>query len=216
MATMTWNRLAIATAVVAFPFLARADGMESDAPRLLQSHKTEHSSVPVAGTSIRAGLARTAVNASMAVVRETITDFGHYAEYMPAFERSRVLAKSPEGTDVYLRVPILHGAARLWAVVRFAPIERDGRGERVVGKMQGQGNIDDMRAVWRLEPVDDNHTILSLELLLVPKLPVPSSLVTEELEGASEKAVTQSRVRAEAKQSALGGIAEARNHVDGR
>jgi len=61
-----------------------------------------------------------------------------------------------------------------------------------------QGNVNDFRATWRLIPVDATHTILRAEMLIVPKLPLPGSVVTPELSYASDRAVTASRARAEA------------------
>ena len=178
--------------------LVRADATSGDAARLLASRKTERYNVALAGASIRAGGGRTAVNAPLAEVRKVVQDFGHYADFMPRFKRSRIVGKNGLDTDVYLQVEILHGAATIWAVTRFNPPASEGSGERIEGRMQSQGNVDDLRSVWHLYPVDDNHTILKLELLIVPKVPLPGSVVTGELEYAADKAVSSARDRAEA------------------
>ena len=60
-----------------------------------------------------------------------------------------------------------------------------------------KGNVDDFRAVWRLRAVDENRTVLKLEILVDPKLPLPASMVTPELAYAADKAVTAVRDRAE-------------------
>jgi ribosome-associated toxin RatA of RatAB toxin-antitoxin module len=117
---------------------------------------------------------------------------------LPGFQKSRVLAQTPQGTDVYLQVPILHGAATLWAVTRFTSPTREGNGERVEGKRNGPANLDDLRATWHFYPVDDEHTILKLELLLVPRLPLPDSLITSQLAESADDAVRACRDRAEA------------------
>jgi ribosome-associated toxin RatA of RatAB toxin-antitoxin module len=177
---------------------ARADDSNGDTARLMKSHGTERYNVAVAGASIRAGGGMTAVNAPIATVRKVVLDFGHYAEFMPRFKKSRIVGRDGLDTNVYLQVEILHGAATIWAVTRFTPPASEGSGERVEGKMDRQGNVDDLRSVWHLFPVDETHTILKLELLIVPKIPVPGSVVTGELEYAADKAVSSARDRAEA------------------
>src|SRR5437762_3442178 len=82
------------------------------------------------------------------------------------------------------------GPASFWAVSGFGPAVADGAGERIEGRLQGQGNVDDLRAVWRLFPLDPGHSLGKLELFIVASLPVPASLVTPELEFASGQAVS--------------------------
>ena len=176
---------------------ARADGASTETERLLRTHATERYSVAVPGFSIRAGGGMTAINAPLAAVRRTVTDYGHYSDFMPRFEKSRVVAKSGPNTDVYLQVSILHGAANIWAVTRFGPPIPEGNGERIEGRFHGQGNVDNLLAIWHLTPVDENHTIAKIELLIVPKLPLPGSVVTPELEYASDQAVSATRERTE-------------------
>ena len=178
------------------PGAARA---ETEGERLLRTHATERYNVPVQGYSIKAGGGMTVVNAGLPQVRQTVTDYGHYADFMPRFKKSRIVGKNGPNTDVYLQVAILHGAASVWAVTRFGPPSPEGAGERIEGRLQGQGNVDDLRAVWHLQPIDADHTIVKLELLIVPTLPVPASLVTPELEFASDQAVSATRDRTEAR-----------------
>jgi ribosome-associated toxin RatA of RatAB toxin-antitoxin module len=177
----------------------RAQAGESEAQRLTRTHATERYNVAVPGFSIHAGGGMTMVNAPIALVRQQVTDFAHYSDFMPRFQKSRIVGKSGGFTDVYLQVAILHGAANVWAVTRFAPAAPDGSGEKIEGKLEGQGNVDELRAVWRLYPTDAEHTLLKLELLIVPKLPLPGSLVTPELEYAADQAVSATRDRTETK-----------------
>lgn len=178
------------------PLSAHATPSESET-RLLRSRQAERYNVALPDQSIRAGGAMIAVEAPLADVRRTITDFANYADFMPRFERSRIVKKSKEGVDVYLQVPILRGAATVWAVTRFVPPIPDGRGQRIEGRMTDQGNVRDLRAIWHLQPIDEGRTLLKLELLIVPKLPLPASVITPELEYAADQAVTASRDRAE-------------------
>jgi hypothetical protein len=173
------------------------DPIEGEAARLLQSRSTEAYELVAPDSRTRMGGARIAVRAPLAVVRSVVTDYGHYADFLPEFRKSRILGRSAAGTDVYLEVPILHGATSFWAVTRFSDPMREGEGERIEGRRQEQGNVDDLRAVWHLYPADDMHTILKLEILLLPRLPVPPSVLASELREAAGRAVTAACTRAE-------------------
>src|SRR4051794_4183474 len=97
------------------------DGRTSvDVGRLVRSRDAVRYSIAMSGASIRAGAAMIAVDAPLAEVRRVVTDYAHYQDFVPGFQRSRILARGPSGTDVYLQASILDGAATLWAVVRFA------------------------------------------------------------------------------------------------
>ena len=189
----------LAVSVLAAGGAARAETTgQGEVERLVRTHATERYNVAVQGYSIRAGGGMTAINAPLSTVRRTVTDYGRYADFMPRFQKSRIVGKSGPNTDVYLQVSILHGAANIWAVTRFGPPIAEGAGERIEGRLHGQGNVDQMIAIWHLQPVDENRTIAKLELLIVPKLPLPGSVVTPELEYASDQAVSATRDRVEA------------------
>jgi ribosome-associated toxin RatA of RatAB toxin-antitoxin module len=147
-------------------------------------------------SSIDAGGARVRVRAPTSVVEKVVTDFNSYPEFIRKFERARVLGRSGKQTDVYLQVPILKGAAKVWAVVRFSP-PRVQNGVRIIEGRMVKGNVDKLEATWRIKRIDERTTELSLELLIEPKLPVPGSLVTKEVASAADTAVSGSRTRAE-------------------
>ena len=144
-----------------------------------------------------AGGARTLVYASPELVKSVVLDFKNYAHYFDPDKGknpdrkwvSRVVGKSGDKTDVYLEVPILKGAAKIWAVIRFDPPRREGDTEVVKGKLI-KGNVDQLSAKWQLRPAADNSTELKLECLVVPKVPVPDSLLSNEARSAAFKAVT--------------------------
>jgi len=144
-----------------------------------------------------AGGARTVVSASPEVVKSVVLDFEHYAHYFDPDKgknpqrrwASRVVGKSGDKTDVYLEVPILKGAAKIWAIIRFGPPQKVGDTEIVVGHMI-KGNVDKLSAKWKLRRTPDNSTELQLEFLVVPKLPVPDSLLSNEARSAAFKAVS--------------------------
>ena len=93
-------------------------------------------------------------------------------------------------------MPILEGAGKVWAVVRFAPPETVGDQEIIRGRLV-KGNVKRLDATWRIKKLDDRSSELSLELLIVPDLPAPKSLITKELRKAAGKAVNGARNEAE-------------------
>jgi ribosome-associated toxin RatA of RatAB toxin-antitoxin module len=172
-------------------------GTNAEIARVVRSRDAVRYSVAMSGTTIRAGAAMLVVDAPLADVRQVVTDYARYQDFMPGFQRSRILARGPSGTDVYLQVPILHGAATLWAVVRFGLPVREATGEKIEGAKTGQANVDELRATWKLQPIDAHRTLLKLEFLVVPSLPLPGSMITPQLEESAEDAVRACRDRAE-------------------
>jgi hypothetical protein len=144
-----------------------------------------------------AGGARALVYASPDLVRSVVLDFGNYAHYFDPDKgknpkrrwASRVVGKSGDKTDLYLEVPILKGAAKIWAIVRFDAPQKVGDVEVVNGRML-KGNVDKLHARWKMRKTADDSTELQLEFLVVPKLPVPDSLLADEARSAAAKAVT--------------------------
>jgi hypothetical protein len=144
-----------------------------------------------------AGGARTVVSASPDLVRGVLQDFEHYAYYFDPDKgrnpqrkwASHVVGKSGDKTDLYLEVPILKGAAKIWAIIRLEPPKKVGDSEVIVGKMI-KGNVAQLSTKWKTRAAADNGTELQLEMLIVPKLPVPDSLLSDEARGAAFKAVT--------------------------
>ena len=169
-----------------------------ESKRLMKKRDSERYEVQTPHSSIKAGAARVAVKASPATVKKVITDFGKYPEFISKFEKAKVVGREGDKTDVYLQVPILKGAAKVWAVVRFDPPKTLNDDEEVIAATMVKGNVKRLDATWRIKKIDADNTQLNLELLIVPKLPVPGSLVTGEVAYAADEAVTGSRNRAEA------------------
>jgi ribosome-associated toxin RatA of RatAB toxin-antitoxin module len=187
----------LAPSVLVVPGVAGADAQATEAERLVASGAPEHYELAAPAGGVRTGCVMLAVKAPLRVTRQVVTDYGHYAEFLPQFDKSRILKRTSAGTDVYLSVPILHGAASVWAVTHFTGPVPDGNGEKVEGRSESQGNVKDLRTVFRLYPADGEHTILKLELLVVPKLPIPAALLSHELRDAAERAVGAISKRAE-------------------
>ena len=131
-------------------------------------------------------------------VSAIVSDFGNYTKLTDKFEKSRIVEHSGGFTDVYLQVPILKGAAKIWAILRFEPARPSNGGLVIAGHLL-RGNVDRLDGTWRIRNIGDRRTHLELELLIVPKLPVPGSMVTSEAAYAADKAVTGVRDRAERK-----------------
>jgi ribosome-associated toxin RatA of RatAB toxin-antitoxin module len=158
--------------------------------------KAQRYSVKTPYSSIEAGAARIDVAAASNQVSEIVRDFGNYTKLTDKFDKSRIIGHSGANTDVYLQVPILKGAAKIWAVVRFEPA-RSMNGEEIVAGHLIKGNVDRLDATWKIRSVGDHQSHVELELLIVPKLPIPGSIVTGEVAYAADKAVTGVRDRAE-------------------
>lgn len=147
-------------------------------------------------SSMPAGAAKTIVAASPDIVRSLVLDYGKYAGFIKSFESSRVVGRNGDKTDVYLQVPILKGAAKIWAVVRFEPPRADGDSELVVARMI-KGNVKRLDANWRIRKIGEDSTELKLELLIVPSFPAPVSIVIPEVRDAAATAVSGVRGAAE-------------------
>ncbi len=185
--------------LMAAPTVSAAPSVE--AKRLIKKRDSERYEVKTKHSSIKAGAARVHVHAPMKYVKKVVKDFRHYDEFIKKFDKAKVVGRNGKSTDVYLQVPILKGAAKVWAVVRFGPMKKVGS-EYVLSGHMVKGNVRRMDAKWRLKKIDKDDTQLNLELLIVPKLPVPGSLVTGEVAYAADTAVMGSRNRAEKKYKA--------------
>lgn len=143
------------------------------------------------------GRAQIFVDAPMKDVRAAITDYGAWGASIPRFKKTKVLARSAAGTDVYLQMPVVNGAVTLWAVERFAAPVVVGKGERIAGTFV-KGNLEDLQAIWHFRPVDEAHTLVTLEIYLQPNMAVPESIMVSQREQACGEAAVGIRNRAQA------------------
>jgi ribosome-associated toxin RatA of RatAB toxin-antitoxin module len=179
-------------------------GVSLAAPRADATPATrnvERFAVKVANSRLDAGAARVLVQAPAATARSVVTDYAKYSEIITRFKNARIVGRSGDDTDVYLEVPILNGAGKIWAIVRFSPPETRGNQEIVRGRLV-KGNVKRLDATWRVETLDDKKSVLSLELLMVPDLPAPNSMISAELKKAAGRAVNAARNAAEKRQRA--------------
>lgn len=195
--------VAIALALLS-PVTEGAPGKpDTEFARLAKLRDAERYLVKTPLSRIEAGAARIHVRSSREAVRRTILTFEEYPAFIPRFTKSRVVGRSAEATDVYLQVPILHGAAKIWAVVRFAPPRRVGAEEQIRGTLV-RGNVERLDVLWRILPIDAANTQLNLEMLIVPKLQIAAKVIANEVAYAADTAVVGTRDRAEKQQASDG------------
>jgi hypothetical protein len=184
------------------PAVARADvSSDPDASRIAAAgHSLEWNWTPP-GHPERYGHAETLIHAPLASVRGHVLDFPHYKNILPEkFQVSRVVGHGADrSTDVYIQIAILHGVVTLWDVARFTPVEELSPGvERVEGRMvHGKGNVEDMHVMWTMRALNDEWTVLKLDMLLKPGLPAPQSAIDEELRDSARYAVDSIHDRAQ-------------------
>jgi ribosome-associated toxin RatA of RatAB toxin-antitoxin module len=160
------------------------------------TRNVERFTVKVPNSSREAGAARTLAHSPSDLMRSVVTDYARYSSIITQFKNARVVGRSGGRTDVYLEVPILSGLSTVWAVVRFEAPETKGNQQIIRGRLV-RGNVKRLDATWRIEKVEEQRSVLTLELLMVPSFPAPASMVSAELRKAAGKAVNAARIEAE-------------------
>lgn len=211
---MTWTRAlqgrrltvigALLLGLATAPTDANAGALDPDASRIAAAgHSLKWNWTPP-GRTDRYGHAETLIHAPMDVVRSHIIDYSHYRDIFPErFKSSRVVGHEPDHSiDVYIQIAVLHGVVLLWDVARFTPPRELAPGTEVVeGRMiPGKGNVQDMDVAWTLHALDDQWTVLKIDLLLKPGLPAPQWAVDEELRDSARVAVDSMHDRAQGTQ----------------
>ncbi len=151
-----------------------------------------------ANASDRYGRAQILVEAPLGIVHRLILDYGRYKEFTAGkFHTSRVIGKTPLGTDVYFQLSVLGGMIALWQVFRFQEIKPLARGWVIVEGWYVKGNIGRGNAAWTLHAIDENRTMVTFDLLIVPDVPLPQSVLDDGLRNAAGEAVEAIRARAQ-------------------
>ncbi len=181
--------------------VARADASDADALRIAAAgHSLEWNWTPP-GDPDRYGHAETLIHAPLSSVRGHVLDFTNYKSILPdKFQVSRVVGHGADrSTDVYIQIAVLHGVVKLWDVARFAPVREVSPGtEQLEGRMvHGKGNVEDMHVLWTMRALNDEWTVLKLDMLLKPGLPAPQSAIDEELRDSARYAVDSIHDRAQ-------------------
>jgi hypothetical protein len=184
--------------VLTLAAFAAAAPLASSTAHAADAREIQGYDVRIPNAELAAGAARARVASNRDTLRSVLTDYAHYSQIITRFEKARIVGRVGQQTDVYLEVPILHGASKIWAIVRFDPPKAEGEHEVLRGRMV-RGNVKRLDATWRVRKVDETSADLALELLIVPDfhIPAPSSLVLSETRRAAARAVSGARAVAE-------------------
>ncbi|MBI4954741.1 MAG: SRPBCC family protein [Myxococcales bacterium] len=153
--------------------------------------------IPIPGSDFVRGRARVVVRAPIERVRATLYDFKSYPEFMPYWDTARVVGKKPDGAhEVYMSVKLLYGALRLWARLDFPkPTLVDG--VEVIEERYVEGNLKELQGRWQLRAIDADRCEVTVEVLMLPKMPLPLELVNNCQEDGARMLVDAVRLRAE-------------------
>jgi ribosome-associated toxin RatA of RatAB toxin-antitoxin module len=191
------SRAPASTGVAAAPTAPAARPDVAASPPAVEGDEPQPVAIPVPGTDFVRGRATVKVNAPIEKVRESVVDFGHYAEFMPHYRSSRVLGRTATGArDVYMEIEALYGAVKMWVEIEF-PRPTIVDGVEIHESHFVKGNVKDFKAIWRLRKLDEATTEISLEVFLQPSIPMPANLMNGENLGGSVKGVIAMRARIE-------------------
>jgi carbon monoxide dehydrogenase subunit G len=140
------------------------------------------------GTSSRYGHAEALVGTNANDLARAAADYGHYKDIHPKFSTARVVGKEAGKTDVYMKYPVKIGPMKieLHEVMRFDAERVDGT-THVIEAHGIKGDMTRGHTRITIKQVDATHSLLSVDVLLDPKIPAPQVLVDEELrDGAGD------------------------------
>jgi hypothetical protein len=177
---------------------AKDPAKDPQVARLLQAKKTLNWNQAMGANMDRYGHAEALVEATPEQIAKTATEFGKYRELHRKFKTARVIGKEGDQTDVYMRYPVQIGpmTIELYEVMRFAP-DRNVGGTHIIEARGIKGDMKRGHTVITIKPVDAKHSILAVDVLLVPTLPAPQSYVDEELRDGAEDFVDGLRDRSQ-------------------
>jgi ribosome-associated toxin RatA of RatAB toxin-antitoxin module len=154
----------------------------------LEDGTIRSNTVEQAQSSVRWGRAMGIVDAPLADVLEVVQNYAGYQSFMPHFKVSKVLSQRGATAIVYMQASIARDTMNLWAQMKVGPRPNIGDTRVIEGKMV-QGNMDAMLARWEITPIDGKRTLVAFQLLMDPKVPLPSSFVSTENETATKKTI---------------------------
>lgn len=151
--------------------------------------------IPEEGSNISWGQAVVVVDRPIDEVLIIVRDYANYAQFMPNFTKSKVLAQRGTRAMVYMEVSVAKGALTLYGQLHLAEQPHDGD-TRVVEAHLMDGNIDAFNASFTLTPVDGGtRTEVDFKIYVDPDIPLPSSIFSRENERAAGRAVRALRTR---------------------
>jgi len=196
----------VGSTLASAPAYADPPPPESPAPsdpqvaKLLQAKAAVQSNRTIGSSTDRYGHAEALVAAPAEKVVEALAQFNRYKDLNKKFASARVINKEGDQTDVYMKYPVKVGALQieLYEVMRFSPLKASG----AVRTLEARGIKGDMRRghiLMSVRPVDATHSVLEIDVSLVPLLPAPQSYVDEELRDGALAFVNGLRDRAQPK-----------------
>jgi hypothetical protein len=183
----------LALSLLVLPAVAHADApadpaRDPEVARLLDAKGILKWNYSPPGKTDRYGHAEALVDAPADKVAKTALDFAHYRELHRKFRTARVVAKEGSSTDVYMRYPVQIGMLTIefHEIMRFGGPRASGNAQIIEGTAV-KGDMKSGRTVITIKPVDDKHSLLLVDVLLVPPIPAPQSMIDEELrDGAGD------------------------------
>jgi ribosome-associated toxin RatA of RatAB toxin-antitoxin module len=161
---------------------------------------TIQSTTVARGDDVSWGRAVGVVEAPIDAVQSVVQNYAGYAKFMPHFKTSKVLSQRGASALVYMQASIAKDTMTLWAQLKIGPAANKGE-TRVIRAKMISGNMSAMEAVWELTSADATRTLVSFQLVMDPKLPLPDSFVTDQNVRAARKTIKALRgvVAAQAK-----------------
>jgi ribosome-associated toxin RatA of RatAB toxin-antitoxin module len=153
--------------------------------------------VPGPTEGVEYGRVEGVLDASTEEVLAILHDYSKYAGLFPYFQTTKVLSQRGSDAIVYLEAKVLHGAATLWGQVRMKATPGQNGTEVIdVKMMKGKSNVAEFLARWEITPIDGGErTQVAFQLLVDPDLPVPNSIVSNEMKNSVGKAFRALRKR---------------------
>lgn len=178
-------------------FLARAPAPNATEPPQSELELARGEPVPIEGSDRVRGRATVVVQAPLDKVRRSVLDFDHYHEFMPAYRQARVLGRTDDGgRKVYMQLSALHDTLRMWFHVAVSPAT-DVDGVETYSTKFLEGNVRTASAVWGMREIDAERTELSLEVQLVPRIPLPTGMLNEQTVRGAVRGLMAMKRRAE-------------------
>jgi ribosome-associated toxin RatA of RatAB toxin-antitoxin module len=153
--------------------------------------------VPGPTDGVEYGRVEGVLDANTDEVLAILHDYSKYAGLFPYFQTTKVLSQRGSDAIVYLEAKVLHGAATLWGQVRMKATPGQNGTEVIdVKMMKGKSNVAEFLARWEITPIDGGQrTKVAFQLLVDPDLPVPNSIVSNEMKNSVGKAFRALRKR---------------------
>lgn len=138
----------------------------------LERGETVVTMVEVPGSPVREGLARRVLAAAPERVFRAISDYAHYAEFMPFVTSSRAAGEGEWELTLDLPWPSPDERFRITAESRAEP----GSWTASWRLVPGSGEVVENRGDWHLEPFGKDHTLVTLRMRCHSGPPIPVGL----------------------------------------